>query len=82
MSYQAMPRNQYTRTKTGIVIGSAYVHKASCQVDEDMQKVQNSLLKETDHSLAKFVIGYILLVCFAGALFGIYLYFGKQFSLL
>lgn len=42
-----MPRKMYTKTSTGIVIGSAYIQKASVSIDEDTQRIQNSLLAET-----------------------------------
>lgn len=60
-----MPRKMYTKTSTGIVIGSAYIQKASVSIDEDTQRIQNSLLAEPKESISWGTVVYILLVVFA-----------------
>ena len=60
-----MPREMYTKTSTGIVIGSAYIQKASVSIDEDTQRIQNSLLAALKESLSWGTIIYLLLVALA-----------------
>lgn len=82
MGHVVMPRKHFTTTKTGIVIGCAHIHKPSYEVDSDMTLVQDRLLHDRPPSPWPWVLGYIGLVCFAGALFAFSVYCGHQISLL
>lgn len=42
----SLPRNQYTCTKTGIVIGSACIYTRTPEIDEHTTLVQQVLLKQ------------------------------------
>lgn len=42
----SLPRNQYTRTKTGIVIGSACIYTRTPEIDEHSTVIQQVLLKQ------------------------------------
>lgn len=80
MGYVVMPRNHYTTTKTGIVIGSAHIHKPSYEVDGDMSRIQDHLLHGRKPSLWPWVVGYICLLCLMGAMFAAVVYYESQIS--
>lgn len=42
----SLPRNQYTRTKTGIVIGSACIYTRTPEIDEHTTLIQQVLLND------------------------------------
>ena len=74
MNQNVMPRNQYTVTRTGIVIGCAHIQKPYVPVDEHAQLIQNSLLNSKEDVCTESVVAYIVtaLVALIAALFHIF----------
>lgn len=80
MGYIVMPRKHFATTKTGIVIGSAYVHKPNYEVDEDMSRIQDHLLHGVKPLPWRLLIEYIGLICLTGAMFTIIVYCDSQLN--
>lgn len=74
MNQNIMPRNQYTVTRTGIVVGCAHIQKPYVPVDEHAQLIQNSLLKSKEDVCVQSIVAYIVtaLVALIAALFHIF----------
>ena len=66
----SLPRNQYTKTRTGIVIGAAHINRLPPVTDEHTALIQQVLLKSyASPALAKWAnVLYVVLVVvvFAG----------------
>ena len=80
MGYVVMPRKHFATTPTGIVIGSAYVHRPNYEVDEDMSRIQDCLLHGSEPSPWKWFVGYLGLICLIGMLFAVIVYNDSQFG--
>ena len=58
-----MPRNQYTQTKTGIVIGCAHINHLPPTIDEHTTVIQQLLLDSYQNPSKDKWLGWVYATC-------------------